>query len=239
MDIIIPFDNEKVNTKTPFLTEKCCNSAGFESNNHAGKNSGTEVTMSINNSIYNLLKSRRTIRKFTPQPLSSEQLARYIDAARVAPSGANIQPLKYIAVHSKSMAEKVFPLVKWAGYLAPNYNPKDNEHPAAYVAVCADLSLRKSGYELDAGAAVENLILAALEDGVGACWMGAIDYEKISELLGIDGSLKLLCVVALGYPSESPTETELEDGNIKYYIGNDGELRVPKRPLDDILIKML
>ena len=138
------------------------------------------------------IKSRRTIRKFKDEPLTAEQLKRYIDAARVAPSAANIQPLKYIAVASPDMSEKIFPLVKWAGYLAGEYNPKDGEHPTAYIAVCADTSIRQSGYDVDMGAAVENMILAALADGVGACWMGSIDHEKISELLEIPDNLKLL-----------------------------------------------
>ncbi len=187
---------------------------------------------------YELIQSRRTIRKFNRQSVSAEQLKRYINAARVAPSAANIQPLKYIAVQSCEMTQKIFPLVRWAGYLAPDYNPCENEQPAAYVAVCADLSLRKSGYELDAGAAAENLILTALEDGVGACWMGAISYEKISEFLGIAEPLKLLFVIALGYPAETPSEASC-DGSIKYYVGSDGNLQVPKRSADDVIIKIV
>ena len=65
--------------------------------------------------IYEFIKSRRTIRKFRQDELSVEQLNKYIDAARVAPSAANIQPLKYVVVKSREMSEKMFPLVKWAG----------------------------------------------------------------------------------------------------------------------------
>ena len=188
--------------------------------------------------IYELIKNRRTIRKFKNTPVSPKQVAKYIDAARVAPSAANIQPLKYISITSPEMVEKIFPFVKWAGYLAPDYNPKENEHPTAFVSVCADLSLRQSGYEVDMGAAVENLILTALADGVGACWMAAIDFEKISELLGLGDDLKLLCVVALGYPDEIPEEAHLAQ-DVKYYVGDNGNLHVPKRSLEDILIKNL
>ena len=62
--------------------------------------------------IYEFIKSRRTIRKFRQDELSVEQLNKYIDAARVAPSAANIQPLKYVVVKSREMSEKMFPLVK-------------------------------------------------------------------------------------------------------------------------------
>lgn len=184
-----------------------------------------------------LLKSRRTIRKFRQEPLGAEQINKYIDAARLAPSAANIQPLKYVAVLSREMTQKLFPLVKWAGYLAPDYNPAEQERPTAYVAVCADLSLRKTGYEADMGAAVENLILSALSDGVGACWMGAVDFDGASKLLELDEQLKLLCVVALGYPAETPEETVMQENDVKYYIGENGALHVPKRSLDDVLLK--
>lgn len=189
--------------------------------------------------IYELIKSRRTIRKFKQTPISSDELLKLIDAARVAPSGANMQPLKYVGVNSPEMAEKIFENVKWAGYLAPDYNPKENERPVAYIAVFGDLSIKKSGFETDMGAAVENLILTALSDGIGACWMGAINYEKITELLNAGDDLKLLCVVALGFPSESPKEATVEDDNIKYYLDSDNVLNVPKRSIEDVAVKII
>lgn len=185
-----------------------------------------------------LIRARRTIRKFEQKPVSKEQLHRYIDAARLAPSAANMQPLKYVPVSRPALCKKLFPLTRWAGYLS-DYAPKEGERPTAYIAVCADLNIRKNGYELDAGAAAENIILSALSDGVGACWMGAIDYQKISELLGLDESVKLLYVIALGYPKESPSTVELEDENVKYFIGEDAALKVPKRSLEEVIIKSL
>lgn len=187
--------------------------------------------------IYNFIKSRRTIRKFKNEQLTREQLEKYIDAARVAPSAANIQPLKYVAVQSKEMAEKMFPLVKWAGYLAPLYNPKEGERPTAYVVVCADTTIRKSGYDMDIGAAVENMMLCALEDNVGACWMAAIDRDEIRKLLDIPETLEISCVVALGYLAETPKEAEVKNGDIKYYLDEAGTLCVPKRELNEIIVK--
>ena len=187
--------------------------------------------------IYELIKSRRTIRKFKQTPIEEAQLKRFIDAARVAPSGANLQPLKYVAINSKDITEKIFPLVKWAAYLAPNYTPKENERPTAYIAVFGDTSIKKSSFETDMGAAVENIILTALSEGIGACWMGAIDYKKITSLLNPGKNLELLCVVALGYPDETPKEAELKDNNIKYFLDESNVLNVPKRAMEEILIK--
>lgn len=183
-----------------------------------------------------LIKMRRTIRKFKQTPLSKEQIEGYVDAARVAPSAANMQPLKYIAVQSGEMVEKVFPLLKWAGYLNGEYTPKEDETPTAYIVVCGDNDIRKNGYDMDVGAAVENIILSALYDGVGTCWLGSVDREKLSELLELPENLVISCVVALGYSAEEPREVYAENGDIKYYL-EEGRLCVPKRSLGESLIK--
>ncbi len=186
--------------------------------------------------IKELIKSRRTIRKFSQEPISSDKLISYIDCARVAPSAANLQPLKYIVVSSPEVAEKMFPLVKFAGYLAPNYNPKDGEHPVAYIVICGDKTIKEAGYDIDVGAAAENIIISALSDGIGACWMAAIDREAIHKLLELPESLAISCVIAMGYPMETPKEVEMKDGDVKYYL-EDKTLCVPKRSIDEVLIK--
>lgn len=188
--------------------------------------------------IYELIKKRRTIRKFEQKPIDEKELLKMVDAARVAPSGGNLQPIKYAVVNSEEMCNKMFELVRWAAYLAPDYNPEADERPTAYIAVYGDTSIKKQGFETDMGAAVENMILTALSSGIGACWMGAIDYDKITELLDAGENLKLLCVVALGYPKEEPKEAELSD-SIKYFLDDDKVLNVPKRSMDEVTVKIL
>ena len=186
--------------------------------------------------INDIILSRRTIRKFSQKPLNTEQLIKYVNAARLAPSAANLQPLKYVIINTPDTADKMFPLVKWAGYLGGKYTPKDNERPVAYIAILSDTDIRKDGYDIDIGAAVENLILSALADGVGACWMGAIDRTKIAELLNLPENLKLSCVVALGYIAEAPKEVSMTEGNVKYFLNGD-TLCVPKRSIEEVIIK--
>ena len=75
--------------------------------------------------INEIICSRRTIRKFKQVPVLDEKLNKYIEAARIAPSDGNLQPLKYVIVSGDQMRDKVFSTLKWAGYLAPAYNPAE------------------------------------------------------------------------------------------------------------------
>lgn len=189
-------------------------------------------------SITDTINSRRTIRKFKNTPIETNLLTKYINNARLAPSAANMQPLKYVVIESKSMCEKLFPLLKWAGYLNGAYTPNENERPTAYIVVCGDTNIRSSGYDADVGAAVENIILSALEDGIGACWIASVNREEAAKLLNLPQNLAISSVIALGYPAETPKEVEMTEGDVKYYL-QDGTLCVPKRSMDDILIKVL
>lgn len=182
-------------------------------------------------SVYELILKRRTIRKFEQRPVETEKIVKMINAARIAPSAANMQPLKYIAVTSSDLCNKVFPLTKYAGYLE-NGTPKEGERPMAYIVVLEDENIRK-GAELDAGAAIENIILTALEEGIASCWVGSVNRDELKKLLDIDQSLSINSVIALGYPMQKSVEAPF-DGNVKYYLDDEGTLHVPKRSMNEI-----
>lgn len=186
-------------------------------------------------STYDLILKRRTIRKFKQQKIERSILEKLINAARFAPSASNMQPLKYAIVDEPSKVKSVFDCVKWAGYIAPAGNPAEGEKPVAFIVILADTEIRKAGYELDIGAAAQSIFLAAAEEGIGTCWMGAIDRDKIREILSIPQRYIIDTVVALGYAAESPV-TEDEKSSIKYYKDENGVLHVPKRKLEDIIL---
>lgn len=185
--------------------------------------------------VYEAISRRRTIRKFKQDPISRDILERLVDAARLAPSGSNLQPVKYSIVNDKDKVDRIFEQVKWAGYIAPAGNPGEGERPVAFIIILADTEIRKSGYELDVGAAAQNIFLAAEEEGIGTCWIGAINRDKIREILNIPEHLIINTAVALGYKGEEPV-IEAEDGSIKYYKDEKGVLHVPKRKLEDVLV---
>jgi nitroreductase len=94
--------------------------------------------------------------------------------------------------------------------------------------------VRDKGYEWDVGAAVENMILTAWEEGIGSCWLLSVERDKVREMLKIPMSHKIDSVLALGYPDEKPVVEDIE-GSLKYWKDTEECLHVPKRRLEDII----
>lgn len=185
-------------------------------------------------SVYEIILKRRTIRRFKPEPLPLELLEKLVNAGRLAPSGANLQPLEFIIVNKPEMVNKVFPALKWAGYIAPAGNPPEGKRPVAYIVVLVNTQIKSGNGSVDAAAAIENMILTALEEGVGSCWLGSIDRNQLRSVFDIPQHYQIDSVLALGYPDESPVVEEAKD-SIKYWKDDQGVLHVPKRKLSDIV----
>ena len=182
-----------------------------------------------------LIKSRRSIRRFRQQTIDKRVLLDFIETARCAPSAANRQPLSYIIVASEDVREHIFEQLAWAGYVTPKRNPPAGNHPVAYIVVLADHSITAAETaSVDAGAAIQNILLAAWAKRIGTCWLGAINRENLRQILSIPDHLYIDSVIALGYPAETPITEDAKDGNIKYYLDQADTLHVPKRKLSDI-----
>ena len=183
--------------------------------------------------IYRTIVARRTIRKFRPDPVPRELLERLADAGRLAPSAANLQPLEFVVVDAQGPRAEIFPCLKWAAYIAPAGDPKPGEEPTAYIITLANTQIREKMFEYDLGAAMENMTLVALEEGVGSCWMLSIDRDKLRAILGIPEHYRIDSVLALGYPAEEPAAEVLGE-SIRYWKDEKGRLHVPKRPLASV-----
>ncbi len=183
--------------------------------------------------IHEKITSRRTIRKYTRKDIPPEILLKCVDAARLSPSAANLQPLKYIITHDQELLSEVFGTLSWAGYL-PDYQPSEEEMPRAYIVILLDKSIRKNPGH-DAGIAAMSISMVAYDEGLGSCILGAVEREKLRELLNVPSSLDIVLVVALGYPAENPVVDKMKDGDIKYWLDENGVLHVPKRDLENIV----
>jgi nitroreductase len=147
--------------------------------------------------VYEKIASRRTIRKYRQVDVPEEILLRCVDAARLSPSGANRQPLKYVIVDNKELLREVFSTLSWAGYL-PDYQPRDEEMPRAYIVILLDSNIRKSPGH-DAGIAAMSISMVAYDEGLGSCILGAVDRAQLGKILNVSDDLEIVLVVALGY----------------------------------------
>lgn len=183
--------------------------------------------------ILDIIRKRRSIRSFTKEPVSTENLKLMIEMARLAPSAANLQPVRYICVNSKEYTDKLFPLTKWAGYTAPKGVPTVEDAPTAYIVVLVDEEISKKWGDIDAAYASENIVLTAEAKGIASCILGAVDKEKIKEMFNIGENLKVHTVIALGYPNQSSSYFDMED-SVKYCIDDENNFSVPKRKIEKI-----
>lgn len=185
-------------------------------------------------SVYQATIQRRTIRRFKQKEIPETAILKWIESARMAPSAANIQPCEYIIVHKKDVADLIFPCLKWAGYIAPEGDPPAAARPVVYVIVLINQELDKGRGATDAAAAIQNLILAAWDEGVGSCWLGSVDRNQLKKIVILPDRYSIDSVIALGYPDETPV-VETMQKSIRYWKDQDGTLHVPKRPLDQIV----
>ena len=183
--------------------------------------------------IYKKITKRRTIRKYIQKDVPKDVLLRCVDAARLSPSGLNLQPLKYVIVNNKDLLSKIFRTLRWAGYL-PDYYPTEEEMPGAYIVMLLDKNI-KTDPGHDAGIASMSISMVAFEEGLGSCILGAINRIELGKILSVPDNFEVLLVVALGYTDENPVIDEVKENDVKYWLDKDGIIHVPKRDMKDIV----
>jgi nitroreductase len=185
-----------------------------------------------------LVTQARSIRRFDgAKEITAEQLRELADYGRLSPSGANRQPLKYILVHSREMNDKVFENVAWAGYLKDWDGPVLEERPTGYILMLRDNSINKA-MTMDEGIAAQSIFLGAAQMGLGGCFIGSFKKEPLKTLLGIGEDFDIALVIALGYPKEEVVLEEINDsGDVKYWRDENKVHHVPKRTLEQVIVK--
>ncbi len=142
---------------------------------------------------------RRSIRKYTDQPVSEEQIEKVIRAGMAAPSAGNQQPWHFIVIDDRNILLDITRFHPYSQML---------KEAGCAIVVCGDTSLeRHKGYWVqDCSAATQNMLLAACELGLGSVWLGVYPredrVEALQKLLGIPENVIPLCIVSLGYPAE-------------------------------------
>lgn len=187
--------------------------------------------------IKDLLLANRSYRRFHQSPVLSEQdLMDLVDSVRLSPSARNDQPLRFILVESPKACNTLFPFTAWAGYLRDWSGPDESERPTSYIIILVDTSISKK-YEVDVGIAAQSILLTAAEKGFGGCMLGAIKRDKIRGAFDIDPRFDIPLVIALGKPSETVEVDDIKDDDTHYFRDEHDVHHVPKRLLNDLIIK--
>ncbi len=170
-----------------------------------------------------LIKNRRSIRKYKDTPVPKDLVLQCIEAARLAPSACNSQPWHFVVFDDKE-AKDAFADAVFTG-------PYKFCRPIAAAPVLIAVTAKAGGnistgigqfisgtkyYMIDQGIATEHLVLKAQELGLGTCWIGWFDPKKAKKALKLPFDRKVEILIALGYPDENPAPR-------------------PRKPLEDII----
>jgi nitroreductase len=189
--------------------------------------------------LKDLILRNRSYRRFRQNvSVDRETLRELVDLARLSPSAANLQPLKYVLASDPETSARIFPHLAWAGYLTEWPGPAEGERPAAYVIILGDTQIVQSS-GCDHGIAAQSILLGAAERGLGGCMIGSIQREALRAALNIPARYKILLVIALGQPAETCViEPVGQAGDIKYWRDAASIHHVPKRSLDELILDL-
>jgi len=182
-----------------------------------------------------LPEQTRSFRRFKEeQRIPMADLFSIVNAARLAPCAANLQLLRFSIINSPDESSRIFPCIKWAGYLADWDGPSEGERPSAYVSILTP-DEEKPFTGIDTGIAAAYIVLAARDAGYGSCMILSFDRETVSDVISSPGySVKL--VIALGVPGEEVVLEPVKEG-IEYWRDEDGRHHVPKLDLDSLIVE--
>jgi nitroreductase len=182
--------------------------------------------------LANVIASRRSIRKFREEAISGETVRQLLDAARLAPSGSNLQPARFIVAQSVSAKKAI-----------TQYTPYKFISKASVIFVCCadltaltsreqrlgellqegafdgvdvnlndpaianpvmDMEAVKAYLSMNVAIAVEHIVLKAVDLGLGSCWLGRFDREKLKESLALSENIHPVVLLPVGHPDQSP-----------------------------------
>lgn len=150
--------------------------------------------------VFTAIKERRSIRKYKDKPIEEEKLHKVLEAARLSPSAKNLQNWKFIVVRDEETRRQLVDEAIQQPFVGQ----------APVILVCCGTEtegVMKCGqyrYTVDLSIATAYMILEAHEQGLGTCWLGSFDEDKVKDLLGIPEDVRVVAITPLGYPDETP-----------------------------------
>jgi len=156
--------------------------------------------------FYEVIRTRRSVRKFKTDDIPDEVLNRVLDAARIAQSGNNWQPWKYIVIRNRERMKEMLPVCGGRSFIA--------EAPVLVVACGERLTVNRGGYMgdlsmlVDVSISFDHLTLAARAEGLGTCWIGSFNNDGVKKYLNIPDDVQVVALTPMGYPADADAFSE-------------------------------
>jgi nitroreductase len=180
-----------------------------------------------------LLKGRRSIRRYRPDPVPDEMIEQLLEAGRWAPSASNRQPWTFIVIQDKDILQQVaqhaaYYFIRWA-------HVRD---APLLIALCGDARhpIYRQFLHEDVGLAGSQIMLQAKALGLGTCWLGGLDRKAIAGILRVPNHVEVIGLLSVGFPDEEPEPRSRKPlSEIVYYNvygnrGDDGDARPGQVP---------
>ena len=155
-----------------------------------------------------VIKTRRSVRSFASTDVPDELLDRVLDAARSAPSANNKQPWHFVLVRDRSIRRRLAEVAAGQAFIAK----------APVVIACCGQKytdtyswIGSNMHVVDVTIAVDHLTLAARNEGLGTCWIGAFDHEAARQLLKVPDTHSVVMIVPVGYPADDAVFRETQN----------------------------
>lgn len=190
--------------------------------------------------LYELVEKNRSYRSFDPAcRLSEAELRGFAACARITPSAANRQCLRYRLCTSPEDMARVLPLLRWAAALPERHFPPAGHEPPACIVLCHDKRVTDNtrASAVDTGIAAQTILLAAAEAGFGGCMIANFPPDALAAALALPEYLTPVLVIALGRPDETVVLEDAAPGApTAYYRDAENRHHVPKRTLGELIV---
>lgn len=154
--------------------------------------------------VMEAILKRRSIRDYQGKPIEQDKLARVLEAGRRAPSANNAQPWRIVVVADAETRKKLAAAARDQAFVG--------QAPAVLVgcAVLTDkvMTCGQRAYPIDLAICMTSMSLAAVEEGLGTCWVGAFHEAQVKEILGIPEEVRVVELMPMGYPASQPDARE-------------------------------
>ncbi len=160
-----------------------------------------------NMDVFAAIKQRRSVRAYKPAQVEEEKLKNVLEAARLAPSASNRQDWKFVIVREKETRKNLARAAFGQSFIG--------EAPIVIVACGTEpktiMACGQPTSTVDVSIACAFMMLEAYEQGLGTCWIGAFQEDEVKKILKIPEPVRVVAVIPLGYPDESPSQRERKD----------------------------